>query len=84
MEWKMQHWKDLVKLCKVTYNEHRENLTPKTPKWGTKKMKKIKEGQNYTWSSNSIIRRSPAFELKEDKLIATIRTLSAAFKDTES
>ena len=32
MEWKMHHWKDLAKLCKVTSNEHHENWTPKAPK----------------------------------------------------
>ena len=45
----MRHWKDLTELYKVTSNEHYENWTPNTPKWGTKKIKKkIKEGQNYT------------------------------------
>ena len=32
-----------------------------------KDKKKIKEGQNYTWRSNSIIRRNQAFELCEEK-----------------
>ena len=37
MEWKMHHWKDLAKLCKVTSNEHHENWTPMAPKQFEKK-----------------------------------------------
>ena len=40
MEWKMHHWKYFLKLRKVTSNEHHENWTLNTPKWGMKKMKK--------------------------------------------